>query len=211
MKWLKIREHKTERWIEECTHTLLSYWLCVMLSSVTRVRIQRLLWDSSMKGCGYRNPWLGWSLGQVQWCVGIWSIECWEENSQRLWENSKKIRVLWPQFLQNRILFEMCFHAPPRGSRWEWVYFRIIIIACCWYSINCLNFYMPLWKTRFCHVQLVLVYSITHENFTHVTFLNQQSTNHLGLWTKLAIAWDFIGSILPGPTTFRAVTVVQCL
>lgn len=40
------------------------------------------------------------------------------ENSERLRENSKKARVLRPQFLQkHRVVLRMCFHAPPWCGR----------------------------------------------------------------------------------------------
>ena len=78
-------------------------------------------------------------LSRCQNTVQEWSLE----NFQCVWENSKKTRVLWLQFLQHTDLFLDCsffstqtwswtvFHAPPRCSRWEGVYF-----SCCYSRLS---------------------------------------------------------------------------
>ena len=76
-----------------------------------------------------------------------------EENSECLWENFKKTSqksvTLLPS--KHKIVLGMCFPTLLRCSEYEWVYFRLLIIACCCY-------YMPLWKNMF--LPYVIVYSL---------------------------------------------------
>lgn len=68
-------------------------------------------------------------------------------------------------------------------------------------------------KTLFVILSFSLLFyaAWTHENVTHMNIINPQSICSLLLWIKFATAWHksafFIGSILPGPTACKAVTV----
>lgn len=112
---------------------------------------------------------------------------------------------------------------PPRWRGQEWVYFRLLIIACYCYSIQCFNY--PLYDSMekhvlFFHMWLVLVITCdlslwlyrawTRENCTYLTFLNLQSINWARLWVSwLLNTWvhlmDRLHSLL-GPPTPSTVT-----
>lgn len=100
------------------------------------------------------------------------------ENSQCLWENSKKTKSWWPQFLQNTELFLEWFLCPSQEvDRTDFISAVVIhmplrnniIFATCG---------LPLWN----------------ECLTHVILLNPKSINCQIPWIKLAIGW---GIFLP--------------
>lgn len=62
------------------------------------------------------------------------------ENSRYLWENAKKTRVLWPQYCQNKELFLECAFRLLPGVSDRKRFLQVIIIACWYHSIKCLNY-----------------------------------------------------------------------
>lgn len=106
----------------------------------------------------------------------MWEFEC-------LWENSRKTRVLWPQFFQNTELFLDCFCAPPRYREQESVYFGLLIIACCCYSIKSLSY--PFYNSR---ENMLLSCAACPCDCILYTYTEYKC---LILWIEMAIAWDF--------------------
>jgi hypothetical protein len=108
-------------------------------------------------------------------------MESCEENSGCFLEDTKKTRVLQPQFLQNTDFFLKCVFISSDYS---------LLIA----GLIQLNVYMLLWN-KTCFLRCVacpwLYTAWTHENCSQVTCLNPQSINCPGLWIKLAITWSF--------------------
>lgn len=85
-----------------------------------------------------------------------------EEKIECFIEHSKKTSLVVSVSSKHGIVLGMSFRAPPRCIGWEWVYFRLPIIVCCWYLVKCLNypFYASIEKYIFGHMELVLVTSL---------------------------------------------------
>lgn len=141
-----------------------------------------ILWTNSMRDKGsfwFSMVILGpFHASKIHYLPGLQEHS--KENSECLWENSKKIRkkVLWPQFLQkHRIFLGMCLHVLPRCSGEKWASFRLALTLgfcylCTW----------PCAEAGFCHAPFAPV--IAH--FIPLTPLNPQGIKCLMLWMKLA-------------------------
>lgn len=111
-----------------------------------------------------------------KWLEHSLRMKSYKGNSECLWGNSQKTKVLWPKFLQNTELFlESTFNASPRCSRWGWVHFRSFITTA---SVVCLCA-----SVCFQHESLALhmLLILKTEHFTHVILLNP----------RIQIVWCF--------------------
>lgn len=101
--------------------------------------------------------------------------------------------VLWPQFLQIKIVFLEYVLCSSHGC--IWVSLLQTTHDCLLPLTEGLNdpVYSLVEKHVFvmCGLSLWMYTAQTHESFTHVTFLSPQSINCLKLWIKLVIYRDF--------------------
>lgn len=110
-----------------------------------------------------------------------------EENSECLWEHSKKTNeVLWPQFLWNTRLFWECPHVLPRSmDRSEFTSncsFLLVVVI----QLN-VFLYMSLWHVFvMCGSSMWLYTAWNHETFTHVIFLNPR------VYTVWGSTWSWL-------------------
>lgn len=98
-------------------------------------------------------------------------------------------QVMWPQFPQNSTLFLACFHAPPRCTTFNPLFW-------CLYG-----------KTSLRLQRLVLgtAHSLNSGGLYSGDLCNPQRTNYQRLWTKLPIARDLSSLCLESRDTSLAV------
>lgn len=123
-----------------------------------------------------------------------------------------KTWVLWPQFLQIKVLFlayVSCFSQVwIGGSLLQTLHYCLLLLT------EGLNdpVYSLVEKHVFvmCGLSLWMYTAQTHESFTHVIFLSPQSINCLMLWIKLAIYRDFSQPHLSVPFFHIPLLLDQC-